>query len=366
MLHDALSTVIIQHLQKTGKMPFSEFMRLALYHSNIGYYQNALRKLGAEGDFVTAPEISPLFSQCLANQYLEVQAQLDIHDILEFGAGSGVMAVHLLKQLAQQNQLPEHYFILETSPSLAAQQKATLQTEMPDYFKHIIWLEQLPTDFQGLVIANEVLDAMPVDIFRLDEKLMQAFVTYDTEFQWCWQLSERQPTHLPSALSSLRRGYQFEDNPYLKPWLTALSERVDRGVILLIDYGYPECEYFHPQRGLGTLACHYRHRTHDNPLILVGLQDITAHVNFSNVAHDAVSAGLRLCGYTTQAQFLMGSGLLSLVDLSATDTVQQLALAQQIKTLTLPSEMGERFQAMALSTHDVSLSGFQHDLSYRL
>ena len=363
-LSHMLTKVIIQHIQKTGDIPFSEFMRLALYYGHEGYYQNGLRKFGPKGDFVTAPEISPLFSHCLANQYLEIREQLDLHQVLEFGAGSGVMAVQLLKHLEQHQQLPAHYFIVETSPALVAQQQARLQSEMPHYFRNIQWLTHLPKAFQGIIIANEVLDAMPVDIFRLESELTQAFITYESAFKWRWKPSHQPPEYLPQAVSGFRPGYQFETNAYLKPWLSSLNDCLDRGVILLIDYGYPRTEYFHPQRGLGSLACHYRHQMHDDPLILVGLQDITAHVNFSDVADYAISAGLTLCGYTTQAQFLIGTGLLNLS--STTDPVQQLLIAQQIKTLILPTEMGERFQVMALSTHALSLQGFAHDLSHRL
>ena len=363
-LSNALTQEIHSVIKKSGPIPFSQFMQMALYHGQLGYYQNDLKKFGESGDFVTAPEISPLFSHCLANQYLELAEKLQVNQIIEFGAGSGRMALDILHYLKQINQLPEQYLIIETSPSLQERQKQLLQSQLPEYFSHIQWLSALPEQFEGIILGNEVMDAMPVDLYQKhQENIVKAYVdAVDGELTWLWQTTE--DVALPKD-EDYQEGYAFEYNAYLSPWVASLSDCLKKGGILLVDYGYPKSELLHPQRTERTFTCHYRHHTHDDPLSYIGLQDLTAHVDFTDLVEAAEANNLVLAGYTTQAQFLMGAGLLEFA--ASLNTVEQLNAAQQIKTLTLPSEMGERFQVMALCTEEVSnLRGFVFDLSHRL
>ena len=351
---------------------FRRFMEMALYQPALGYYVAGMRKIGAAGDFVTAPEISPLFSQCLARQCAEVLETLGSGDILELGAGSGIMAVDILKQLEALDCLPEHYYILDISPELKQRQRETLQQHVPHLFDKIIWLEQLPkSDFIGVIIGNEVLDAMPVDIFHLcDGQIQQRQVIWREDyFQYNDIPANTWLTEAVQALNIPTEDYVSEINSNLNGWFQAVSKSLKQGVVLLIDYGYTQQEYYHPERRMGTLLCHYQHRVHDNPLIYPGLQDITASVDFTAVAHAASDAGMNVAGFTTQAMFLAMTGLEALfAEQLMKQPDQQYALAQQIRTLSLPAEMGERFKVIALSkefTH--TLAGFsQGDQRHRL
>lgn len=331
-----------------GKIPFRHFMQMALYEPQLGYYVAGLNKFGAEGDFVTAPEISALFSQCLAQQCAQILAELGGGNILELGAGSGRMAADLLTQLQTIDQLPEHYYILEVSPDLRARQQQTLQTALPDFFERIHWLERLPeTPLRGVILGNEVLDAMPVELFSLvDNQRVTRYVQWQDN-QFCFDPA-------PSD-------YTSEYNPALPAWLASLADSLAAGAIVLIDYGYEAADYYHPDRAQGTLICHYQHRVHDNPLVYVGLQDITASVDFTAVAEAGVEAGLELAGYTTQAAFLASCGLEDLFVQALNNAPErQYALAQQVRTLCLPSEMGERFKVIGFTKAFTSpLDGFR-------
>ncbi len=380
---EALVEVIAGHCRQAGgAVSFADYMQLALYHPALGYYSGGLQKFGERGDFITAPEVSPLFAQCLAVQVEEIFRQRDAPwTILEFGAGSGVLAAELLGALAQRGCLPEKYAIVELSAALRARQRACLEERLPELLPRVTWLERLPDEpVRAVVLANEVLDAMPVDRFRVaaggvDEMVVKVKETEtgrrlqldyveagETLRQAVARIGERAGTEWPSP-------YRSEVNRYLAPWLQALSATLQEGVVLLIDYGYHAAEYYHPDRVDGTLMCYYRHRAHDDALWYPGCQDITAFVDFSHVAYSALESGLSVAGYTTQAAFLMASGLAGLHARQVTDDVQQqIRLAQQIKTLTLPSEMGERFKVMALTkAGDFPLSGFaMQDLRNRL
>jgi SAM-dependent MidA family methyltransferase len=364
-LHEHIASIIAQ--TENGCIPFSEFMHLALYTPELGYYCRAQSPIGKEGDFVTAPEISPLFSHCLARQLQDILSHLNDGNILEFGAGLGTLACEILLYLEKQNALPHHYFILELSAPLKEAQRLQLQQRCPHLLSRVIWLSELPTQFKGIVIANEVLDAMPAEILRLyDTHYEQAFVTYNApHFNWHYQKIEavslqEQARKIAASLPTevLSNGYITEVNTYIKPWINSLSECIQTGVIFIIDYGFLSEQYYHPDRKEGTLMCHYRHQSHSNPLIQVGEQDITAHVDFSAVIDAAIEAGLEALGYAPQAHFLLSLGLLELAS-HAHDAVEQYQLAQQIKTLTLPSEMGELFKVLALAkNYEAPLRGF--------
>ncbi|MCD6046122.1 MAG: hypothetical protein K0R48_1285 [Gammaproteobacteria bacterium] len=366
-LHEHIAAVIAQTQNRC--IPFSEFMRLALYTPELGYYCRTPLPIGKEGDFVTAPEISPLFGRCLARQLSAILTTIPESNILEFGAGLGTLACEILLYLEKENALPQHYFILELSAPLKEAQRLQLQQRCPHLLTKVTWLNQLPHPFKGVIIANEVLDAMPVEIIRLyKDHYEQAFVTYNaSHFDWHYQkisdvdLQEKADaiakTLAPEVLSA---GYVTEVNPYLKPWINSVSECLQSGVIFIIDYGFLSPHYYHPDRKDGTLMCHYQHRSHSNPLIQVGEQDITAHVDFSAVIEVATQAGLKTAGYAPQAHFLLALGLLEFASLTHS-TIEQYQLAQQIKTLTLPSEMGELFKVLALAKHyEAPLRGFNH------
>ncbi|HFC54354.1 MAG TPA: SAM-dependent methyltransferase [Gammaproteobacteria bacterium] len=349
-----------------GAISFARFMEMALYAPGLGYYSGGSRKFGAEGDFVTAPEISPLFSRCIARQAHQVLEVLgDDGVIVEAGAGSGVMAAEVLLELERLNGLPRSYFILELSAELRERQRATLQCSAAHLLERVEWLDTQPqSPLRGVVLANELLDAMPVHLFRVGEHgAEELFVTYDEDgFHWrCAPVSNRPlEERLQRITSSLPDGYQSEIGLAAERWLHTVGTLLEEGVILLIDYGFPEHEFYHPQRNGGTLMCHYRHRAHPDPLILPGLQDITCHVNFTALAETATAAGLELYGYTTQAHFLLATGLEQALREMPDGLPDRLRLSQQVRTLTMPQEMGELFKVMAVGRGlaEIPLQGF--------
>ena len=356
-------------------------MNIALYQPGLGYYSGGLQKFGEKGDFITAPEVSPLFGQCLAGQIAEIFQNMRASSdeklfVIEFGAGSGVLAADILLRLEQLNELPEKYLILELSAELQDRQKKNIEKKAAHLSERVQWLQQLPDDISNaVVIANEVLDAMPVECFRInatktetlmvsveDDKAVSRYVADES-------IAEKISTIQTRSEIELAEGYRSEFNPAIAGWLSALENRLSRAVILLIDYGYNEKEYYHPDRTEGTLMCYYRHKAHANYLWWPGLQDITAFVNFTDVAYSAVDCGLDVAGYTTQAAFLLANGISDLHAEQVTDEVQQqIKLSQQIKILTLPSEMGDLFKVMALTkNYDEALKGFSMlDLCNRL
>ena len=373
---DALahSQCLVEHIREEiaqrGPIPFSRFMELALYTPGLGYYSAGARKFGAEGDFVTAPELSPLFSRCLARQCAEVLEALGGGDILEFGAGSGVMAADILLELERLGRLPGRYLILEVSAGLRQRQRDTLAARAPALLPRVHWLEAWPENpIEGVVLGNEVLDAMPVERFCIGG---EGVVSLDVDAAGAGlEISPRAAgEELREAVGRIERalghalpaGYGSEINLSLPAWMRGLGASLARGIALLIDYGYPRREYYHPQRGMGTLMCHYRHRAHADPLLWPGLQDITAHVDFSAVAEAGRDAGLTLAGFAHQAAFLIGCGLEALFSEPVTDMREQLERARQVKLLTLPGEMGERFKVIGFHRGlDRPLRGFAFD-----
>lgn len=340
-----------------GWLPFDRFMDLALYAPGLGYYAAGTQKLGAGGDFITAPELTPLFSRCLASQCDQILGLLGGGEILELGAGSGVMAADLLLELEHLGRLPAAYLILEVSPELRARQQATLAARVPHILPRLGWLDTLPKRLTGILLANEVMDALPVSRFRVTAPgvIEECFLTWTGE-DWREAFLPPANSDLIAAVHALQArglakasGYQSEVNLRLKPWVAALAECLQRGVALLIDYGYPQAEYYHAERTTGTLMCHYRHLAHGALYRWVGLQDITAHVDFTAAAEAGLAAGFDLAGYTTQAHFLLGCGLDSfLSDMDPQETEAHLRAVQAVKRLLLPQHMGERFQVLGL------------------
>lgn len=350
-----------------GWISFERFMEMALYLPGLGYYSAGARKLGADGDFVTAPEISPLFGRALARQCAQILKQLGGGELLELGAGSGALAADVLLELERLDALPTRYCILDVSADLRERQRATLLARAPKLIERVVWLDTLPTTCTGIVLANEVLDALPVQRFIIRGAQINALgVT--------WQLGKldwsevRADAALAGAVRDIERsigrslpdGYCSEINLRLKPWLAALAAALDRGVIIFIDYGLPRAQYYSAERTRGTLLCHHRHRFHDDALINVGLQDIGAWVDFTAVAEAAVAHGCSVLGYTTQAHFLIGCGIEKLLaDMVERDLPDRLQIGRQAMVLTLPGEMGERFKAIALGKEfEYPLMGF--------
>ena len=363
---ESLQAKIAAEIAAHGSMSFARFMQLALYAPSDGYYRNGLQKFGCDGDFVTAPELSSLFSHCLANQCREILTQCDGGDILEFGAGSGVMAADILLALKNKNQLPHHYFILELSASLKALQKETIKRKIPDCLHRVIWLNALPEkNFKGVVLANEVLDAMPVTRFRYHSGGVQesSIIIKDGQLAECFVESKNIElnTHILKIKNEgihFENNYTSEVNGQIDGWIKSIGDFLEKGVVLLIDYGFTRREYYHPDRSMGTLMCHHQHRAHHNPFIHIGLQDITAHVDFTSVAEASFAHNFEIEGFVTQAAFLLNCDLLSFLDQNV-DEKTRVAQNQQVMQLTSPNEMGELFKVIGLSKgRDFSLMGF--------
>jgi len=354
-----------------GAISFARFMDLALYAPGRGYYCAGTRKFGSGGDFITAPELSPLFSRCLARQCQEILDALGGGVILELGAGTGIMAADLLQELRTLDVLPERYAILELSGELRERQRQTLVERIPDLLERVVWLDALPEPgFRGIVLGNEVLDALPIERFRITAQGPRRLVVVwtDTGLACIEGEEDSSVTAVVAQIEAeiggrLPEGYTSEYVPRLAEWLAAIVEPLAAGALLFIDYGYPRRAYYHPERAAGTVLCHYRHRVHDDPLMLPGLQDITASVDFTAVADAALAAGLNVAGYTTQNYFLFGCGLMELlaeeIPSNPANSARYLEQARQVKLLTLPGEMGDRFQAIALTRNlEMPLRGF--------
>jgi len=352
-----------------GALDFADFMREALYAPGLGYYTAGLPKFGAAGDFVTAPEVSPLFGRALARQVAEVLEQVDGGEILEFGAGSGKLAVELLLELERLGSLPACYRILDVSAGLRTVQRECIEAQAPHLLGRVAWIDAWPQDFCGVIVGNEVLDALPVRLLEIDQEGPVRLGVRLEEGRLAW-------TRLPATAEDravlgeidARRGegfppgYRVEFHPELPGWVAGLAHALRQGVAFLFDYGGSARELYAPERWMGTLRCHLRHHAHDDPLLHPGLQDITAWVDFSRVAAAAQAAGLEVLGYTMQAHFLLGCGLAQVYEQAfaqAGGEADQLRLAQGFKTLMMPGEMGERFKAIALGKDvDGPLSGF--------
>jgi len=360
--------------EQGGVIGFDAFMRLALYAPGLGYYSAGATKLGAAGDFVTAPEVSSLFSRCLARQVADILAETG-GDVLELGAGSGRMAADVLLELAELDRLPGAYRILEVSADLAERQRARVAELPADLARRVAWLDAWPEKpMRGVVLANEVLDAMPVERFvlhgRPDGIAVNALGVGLAGEQFEWREMSPSPELLNAVAdvvealpAPLPEGYVSELCLAFQPWMAGLAAQLEAGVALLIDYGLPRPQLYHPDRRSGTLRCHFRHRAHDDPFVNPGLQDITAWVDFTRVAEAADSAGLEVLGFNTQAAFLIGAGMESLLatemEIAGDDARRRTTLAGEARRLLLPGEMGEVFKVIALGRGvDAPLSGF--------
>lgn len=359
----AHSAQLVAHIRAAidaagGWLPFSRYMELALYAPGLGYYTAGSRKLGAAGDFTTAPELSPLFGHAIAQQVRALR-NADLPDILEIGAGSGALAAAILEELERLGALPERYLILELSPELRARERDTLAARVPHLLERVAWLNQLPPAFTGIVLGNEVLDAMPVEIVRNGEAgIEQGGVSHDLS-ALVFKPADDALAAATAALA-LPAPCTTEIGLAAQAFVRTLADMLERGALLFIDYGFPAREYYHPQRTRGTLMCHYRHRAHDDPFYLPGLQDITAHVDFSAIARSAHAGGLDVAGYTTQARFLLNCGLTELLlRTPPEDAARYLPQAAAAQKLLSPAEMGELFKVIALTRGiDAPLLGF--------
>jgi SAM-dependent MidA family methyltransferase len=350
----ALAELIARRIDESGGwIPFSRFMQIALYEPGYGYYAAGARKFGGEGDFVTAPEISPMFARCLAMQAHQVMSR-SVPEVLEIGPGTGVLAADLFAELKAQGAAPRRYRLLEVSPDLRERQRELVARRHPDDVARFEWLDALPETISGFVVANEVLDVLPFSLVRraADGEILERGVSL-TEAGFAWE-DERLPE------GELRRRarrvlppgdfeYVTEVNLAAEALVRTIAGSLERGLALFVDYGYAHAEYYHPQRSAGTMRCHYRHRFHADPFFRPGLQDITAHVDFSAMARAAESGGAEVMGYTTQAHFLISCGLGVLVSEGDPGmTLSRLKATSAVLRLINPQEMGELFKVLGI------------------
>ena len=344
-----------------GSISFAEFMHYALYAPRLGYYSAGTRKFGDDGDFVTAPEISPLFGRVIARQCAAVLRNVPGGAILEFGAGSGRLALEVLRTLDELDALPTEYSIMEVSADLRERQQRLLRRELPGIADRISWLDRMPETQRGVVIANEVLDALPVERFMRRSGGVCQLRVGDEGGEFVF-VDEPAPDILAAAVESIEKdiGERLPDN-YVSEvslaapaWLRDVAQILEHGMILLFDYGVSRREYYAPDRNEGWLRCHFRHRAHSDPLILTGIQDLTAWVDFSAIAEVAERGGLEILGYVSQSQFLLAGDIeAELQDFAEMPIESQLQTAAQIKMLTLPGEMGENVKCLGLARGDI-------------
>ncbi len=347
-------------------------MQHALYAPGMGYYSAGSIKFGQQGDFVTAPELGSLFAQCVAIQCAEIFSKTQgPYSILEVGAGSGQLACDLLNVLADKDVKIEQYLILELSADLKQRQQAKIQQQLPEFFNKIVWLDQLPSQpINGVIIANEVLDAMPCNLFHKENnKYQEYYVTCDAKQNLILKLHEPSmllqqgllANNIDEYLHQTSHAYTTEINLWISAWIKGMAQALRHGAILLFDYGFARAEYYHPQRNQGTLMCHYQHHSHADPFANLGLQDITAHVDFTAIAEAAISADLEVGGYTNLASFLLNCGLTNI-------SLNNIRQTQEFNILTSAAEMGELFKVMILLKHSGSDPvGFGHyDKSHTL
>lgn len=365
--------------QNKSWLSFHDCMQILLYEPQLGYYTGQTEQFGRGGDFVTAPQISSLFSKALASQCQDILQQFKHQNaaVLEIGAGSGEMAAQIMSYLAEQGCLPSQYAIFDISPNLRDQQYRYLQATVPELMDYFVWYEVWPTEWHGVVLANEVLDAMPVRLWQWQSSALYEWGVTVNNDQLCWQ---KQPADndLQQTVNTICQSpgvqawpdnYVSEVHPHINPWINSISQMLQQGVVLLFDYGYPRREYYRPERHAGTLKCFYQHISHEDPLTHLGCQDITAHIDFTSVVEAAAAHDMELEGFCTQADFLLSCGIDQLTpkDYTMSDS-PKVALAQQLKQLLMPDEMGEIIKVMGLSKgYQACLQGFmRRDLSRQL
>ena len=371
---ERLKQLVLQEISmNAGLLSFSRFMELLLYAPGLGYYTAGARKFGAAGDFVTSPEMTPLFGQALACQLAQIMAQ-SAPLVLEVGAGSGRLAADVLLALEQQGALPDEYLILDLSADLRQRQQETIAQAVPHLLARVRWLDRLPETFSGVVLANELLDALPADILAWRENgIFERGVGLDGDGCFTWIERPASGALLAAAEEigvqcSLPPGFESEISLAARAWAAEWGHRLKRGALLLIDYGFPRREFYHQQRGRGTLMCHYRHHSHPDPFYLPGLQDVTVHVDFTAIIAAAHGAGLDLLGYASQGQFLLNCGILDCLAALPAATPSYIRAAGAVNKLLMPHEMGELFKVIAIGREiDEGLCGFSSgDQSHRL
>jgi SAM-dependent MidA family methyltransferase len=363
---EAVRAAVVAH---EGWLAFDDYLQLVLYAPGLGYYSAGSPKLGRGGDFITAPELSELFGRCVARQCAQL-LQVGAGDILELGAGSGALAASILPTLESLGVLPRHYYILEISADLRARQRLRL-AQLPQHLHAlIVWLDALPaTPLEGVILLNEVADALPFKRFVVDAATPGGFQERGVALSARGELIEADRPASSALIAELQRlgaelppwppGFESELCPLLSPWLAAIAAVLARGAILLIDYGLPRREYYHLERSRGTMRCHFRHRAHERPLLYPGMQDITAWLDFTRVAEGAADAGLEIAGFCTQTAFLLALGIEAEVA-AAQAPLERARRASEARTLLLPGEMGEPFKAIALTRAlDLALDGFR-------
>ena len=357
---ERLQAIIRADIKQHGSIPFWHYMELALYAPGLGYYSAGKTKFGASGDFVTASEIGDLFARSMARSVSNVLRAAADSVFLEVGGGSGKFAAAALAEWEVLGCLPRQYQILDRSAELRARQRDTIAARVPHLLHRVQWLDAPPeSSWRGVLFANEVIDALPAHRFVIrDGEVREVHVALNAADQLC--LVEREAEtmliaatrHIAADLDApIADGYRSEILPQLPYWIDAVCGTLEAGLAVFVDYGYPRHEFYHPDRRDGTLTCHYHHRAHDDALLWPGLQDITTWVDFTALAEAATHARWPLAGFTSQAQFLLASGLLDLLQIEqlSRDEAGRYALAQEVKRLTLPGEMGERFKVMCFA-----------------
>ena len=369
---------VLALLQRTigeqgGWISFADYMNAVLYAPGLGYYAAGARKLGPDGDFVTAPELSPLFGQAVAAQLAQALRPLDRVELIELGPGSGRLCAQVLAALAERDALPARYWLLEVSPTLRERQREHLNASVPQHLPRVAWIDVLPERWSGAVLANEVLDAVPVHVvLRKSGEWLERGVSAEASGALVFAdrplaspaLMQRAAARFPDA-----GDYLSEINPGAEALVASLARRCERGLMLFFDYGFPAAEYYHPQRDRGTVMVHYRHRSIDDPLFRPGLADLTAHVDFTAMAHAGAAAGMAVAGFASQAQFLVNCGILdALARCGEVQSSAYLRAASAVQKLTSPAEMGELVKVLALTRDiDPALVGFSEgDRSHRL
>ena len=340
-----------------GRISFAEYMQHALYAPGLGYYAAGATKFGAAGDFITAPEVSPLFGRMVARQCADLLAESDASRILEIGAGSGKLVVDILTKLAELDALPDSYDIFEVSADLQQRQRTLIEAELPDLAGRVRWLDGWPAEFRGIIIANEVLDALPVERFMIGSDGVEQLCVESAGggFSLSWRTAPDGLAQVVMAIEKdlgqpLPEGYISDVCLAAPQWIGELASTLDEGLALLFDYGVSRREYYAEARAGGWLRCHFRHQAHNDALRLPGIQDITAWVDFSAVAETAAECGLDVAGFVTQAQFMINGGLEEeLSGMAEMPIDAQLKLASDVKLLTLPGEMGEHFKCIGLT-----------------
>ncbi|HLW11224.1 MAG TPA: SAM-dependent methyltransferase [Casimicrobiaceae bacterium] len=354
-----------------GFMPFTRYMEIVLYAPALGYYVAGARKFGAAGDFVTGPELTPLYGAAIARQLAPVLAATRGRQIVELGAGSGALAASVLNALAACGAASSHYRILEVSPPLRALQRATIERHAPSEVVRVEWLDRLPAAIDGAVVMNEVLDAIAPRLLarKGGQWLERGVVWNDDALAWGERpLDDARARAIAEARFPREGDYASEVNPAAEALVTTLAQRIASGALLIIDYGFPQHEYYHPQRSEGTLVGHYRHRVHADPFLWPGLSDLTSHVDFTAIANAAERGGLRVAGFATQASFLLGCGILDrLRDVGAPETASYLRATAAVQQLLSPAEMGELFKVLLLARGDVGWRSLAlTDMTHRL